>query len=257
MKEIFESIFVGFKERFQNRFIGTFIVVFLILNWKRDLALFFLDDLKYEKAIGVLSMDERYFYCLMARSVLYSLIYLIVSPWLSYLIQRIQSIPINLYKRKAISDNMKVLVEKEILEKKKKQVAELEHKNLIAEESRSDEIIFDRLKSSYSEQSLIRLFDALRDKKGFSPDGVQQLKAYIVECDVVDHVFSNKELESKKIESAEKLKKIYGFIVANSFPAQGTQNWLNLNSDLDDEINEMSADALKFYRIFRSHKFTK
>lgn len=111
MKDIFLSIFKTTEERLKNPFIGTFIISFIVYNWK-PLSVFFLSSQKIEQRITFISNNYTDILNLLIYPLVTSVIYIVLLPYLMWLFESLvfksyKERNQNLYKNKLIDINGK------------------------------------------------------------------------------------------------------------------------------------------------------
>ncbi len=129
MKEFFESFFDTLKTRYRNKFIGTFVLIYLGLNWKKISALLFISDLTYQEFINIWDETGGSFWWTIFLAFIISLIYLIVSPWLSYFVHAVQSAAITKYKIQTLKNEMDFISKKQDMELARSKLLEIEKTN--------------------------------------------------------------------------------------------------------------------------------
>ncbi|AVF46938.1 hypothetical protein CMT89_09975 [Elizabethkingia anophelis] len=87
MKEIFLSVFKSSEERLKNPFIGTFILSFLILNWK-PLAILFFSTLVIEQKINYIMKNYNSIWNIFIYPCIISIFYIGILPYLMLLFDK-------------------------------------------------------------------------------------------------------------------------------------------------------------------------
>lgn len=207
MKEFFEGVFEDFKSRYKNKFIGAFFLIYVGLNWERFIALFYASSMSYEELIEILAIDTSLFICLLLKAAVYAAFYLIISPWISLGILKIQSKAVKDYRIKIISDEIEVLNKKKSLEEVKKEVISLEREN--ADENvivhDNNKIIFDKLRKILPEKRLIHIYDNIESDR-YEYEDINILNDFYNESIVLENEFDNVELKRLSSESLMKIK---------------------------------------------------
>lgn len=250
--EVFESLITNFKERFQNKFIGTFIVFFVILNWKKELAIFYIKDMKYSEAVHALSIDENYFYCLVFRSALYTAIYLFVAPWLSFFIHKVQSYPIFMYKNLTIEKNIQLQTKKKRLLVLSEENIKLEEKSKLRKDKNNDDVIFDRLMSDYGEVELVLLFESVDGHLPIDSAVINKLKNYIRKSSTVDYEFSDLQIQEKHNVALSLMQKLVDTIADPTLSSFFNGEY-HLNEEGRAEVLNIKNEVLFAYRSFRKN----
>jgi hypothetical protein len=63
MKEFFESLFGAYKGRYKNKFIGTFLLVYVVWHWDKAIAIFFISEMSHGEFISLWGLDAHSFSC--------------------------------------------------------------------------------------------------------------------------------------------------------------------------------------------------
>jgi hypothetical protein len=87
MKDFFISIFKTSEERIKNPFVGTFILSFIVFNWKAILIIVF-SSYRIEDRVSYVSDNYSDMYYLLVMPLLISIFYTVGLPYLMLLIEK-------------------------------------------------------------------------------------------------------------------------------------------------------------------------
>lgn len=136
MKELLKTITETSKERVRNPFIGTYILSFLIINWKPTLFLMF-SDLKIEEKLIIIENKYTSLSYNLLLPLGIALVYTIVLPYFMWLIEELN--------KKSVKGRKNNQTEQLFIDIKNKQ-------NLAIEESKLEDI-----KANYREKADLNL----------------------------------------------------------------------------------------------------
>lgn len=205
MKEFFESLFDTLKTRYRNKFIGTFVLVYLGLNWEKIAVFFFISDFKYQEFIDIWTDDGSVFWTRVFLAVGISIVYLIVSPWVSLFIHMAQSKAITEYKLKSVENEMIFISKKQKMEIEKQNLLELEKKNVEStaeikelkdqnEIENPDKLIFKKITSILSEKDIKQyILDVTDSRMGI--EFKRSLMQLCSEISTVENKYKNKTVQ--------------------------------------------------------------
>jgi hypothetical protein len=200
MKDFFESVLGAYKSRYQNKFIGTFILFYLALNWEKVIAVFFLSEFSYQRFIFLWSMDWRELAIKISASVVLAFAYLFLAPMCSLLVHKMQSYALTEYKLQNIKNEKRIVKEKEKLEVVKGDLLAKERDNLEMEvdnsKINSDINVYNLLKSTLTEQDIMDLYLSLEREEKISYDMFKKLKSFFHDLSAAENTFSDGDLSS-------------------------------------------------------------
>lgn len=88
MKELIKSFFESSRERIKNPLIGTFAISWVLINWK-PIFILFLSDLTIEKRIHEIELNHTSLKYNLILPLIIALIYVIILPYLMWLIDEL------------------------------------------------------------------------------------------------------------------------------------------------------------------------
>ncbi|EIK46781.1 hypothetical protein O59_000802 [Cellvibrio sp. BR] len=217
MKDFFESVFGAYKSRYQNKFIGTFVLFYMALNWERVIAVFFLSEFSYQRFIFLWSMDLYELAVKVSVSALLTLVYLFFSPLASLLVHKMQSYALTEYKIQNIKNEKRIIKEKEKLEDVKTDLLVKERDNFEMEagitSKNRDISVYNKLISFFNEQKLRELFYSISDLRSISMEKFDRLRKFIYELAAVENMFYEDELNEKRNELLTRVSEMASLVV--------------------------------------------
>lgn len=208
MKEFFESLLGSYKGRYKNKFIGTFFLFYLVLNWKKVAVIFFISDMSYRDFLFHWSDDASSVLVVMGCAFILSCLYLAVSPWLSYVVHVAQSKAIAEYKIQTIKNDIRIIEEKERLEAAKGELLQKERDNINMEvgnsEKNRDINVYNILKSKLTEQDLMNMYFGLEKDESISYEMFRKTKEFFHELSAAENDFLDKDISKAVVLMREK-----------------------------------------------------
>lgn len=248
MKDFFEGLFADFKSRYKNQFIVTFFIVYVGLNWERFLALFYASSTPYEQLIERLSIDTSSFLLVGLKAAIYSVLYLMVSPWISLAVLKIQGGAVRRYRIQRIADEIEILNKKKSLEEVKKDVISLEKANAVAAEPEinSDKNIFNKLVSHLKEQKLRDIFISL-EKGSIDYASYRLLKDFVNEALSIENTFESEELNNSLNKLMLNVNELFSLLSVSSDTDFSSYKY---NKDLLGNILKYKTPTIESYQSF-------
>lgn len=195
MKDFFESVFGAYKARYQNKFIGTFILFYLALNWEKVVAVFFLSEFTYQRFIFLWSMDWYELAIKVFVGAFLALVYLFFAPLVSLWVHKMQSYALTEYKVQNIKNEKRIVKEKEKLEHVRSDLLIKERDNLEMEVDNSkinrDINIYNILRSAITEQDLMDLYFGLEKDGKITSKMFDKTKRFFYELSAAENAFVN------------------------------------------------------------------
>lgn len=212
MKDFFESVFGAYKSRYQNKFIGTFVLFYMALNWEKVIAVFFLSEFSYRRFVFLWSMDWYEFIEKVLVCSVLTVAYLFLAPLASLWVHRMQSYALTEYKVQNIKNEKRILKEKEKLEDVKTELLVKERDNFEMEFDNSkinrDINIYNLLKSTLTEQDLMDLYLGLEREEKISYEMFNKLKSFFHDLSAAENTFSDDELS----DAADSMKSSFSLL---------------------------------------------
>lgn len=261
MKEFLESLFGAYKGRYQNKFVGTFLLFYIGLSWKELSVFLFLSKFSYEQFIGLWSIGYLSLCVKLFLSALFATIYLYASPIISLWIHKLQSDAITGYKIQNVKNEIRVLEEKERLENKKSDVLVKERDNLEMEVDNSrlsrDIAIYNELKGALSEQELRDMYFDLERKETIDSGVFERIKGFAHDISSAENSFYNPDMLKKSEIMQEKFSILLEDMKKNSgyggFGLKFSSLLIKkMLSEKDEVINSYRDFIVESKRIFVS-----
>lgn len=217
MKDFFESVFGAYKSRYQNKFIGTFSLFYLALNWEKVVAIFFMAEFSYQRFIFLWSMDWDELGVKIIVSALMSVAYLFFAPLISLWVHKMQSYALTEYKIQNIKNEKRIIKEKEKLEDVKTDLLVKERDNFEMEvditNKNRDVNIYNRLISFFNEQKLRELFYSINDLRSITVERFDELRNFLYELAAVENMFYADELNEKRNELVTRVSEMASLVI--------------------------------------------
>jgi hypothetical protein len=191
-----KSFLEFFKERLSNKFFLTYVFFFCSYNWPILIYLFF-DENNENKYKSINSYLSSHPYCDAAVPVAFSALFLAVSPWISFGIERYSYfVNIKRFIKKYKYDE-DLLQERGKLLKLRGQLIEVEAdisgKEKEIEEKNKDVNIFNRLNSILSEETLKTSVDLILNNN-FGIYHINVLNSFLISAELVENRFTEDRL---------------------------------------------------------------
>lgn len=256
MKDFFESFFDTIKTRYRNKFIGTFVLAYFGLNWKKIIALLFISDLKYQEFIIIWTDSSATFWMTIFWASLISIVYLTTSPWISYFVHAVQSTAITKYKIQTLKNEMYFISKKQEMELARSKLLEIEKTNAESKAEikdlqyqngidNPDKLIFKKIISILAERKIKEyILDISNTTIGY--DFNRSLKQLCSEISTIENKFKSASLQ----ESAKALEKSGLKVLDYIETSRVLYSKNNISKKISDEYVKELNDFLAEYRSF-------